>query len=58
MSQEGTSGKVLGISTTASATSLPFTGGHPVIQYLLATILLASVLVIISKLVKFVATIN
>jgi hypothetical protein len=56
MSGQSNVGKVLGASTTAGVAVLPFTGGHPVAMYVALTVVVCSGVVLLSKLVKHVAT--
>lgn len=49
-------GKGAGITGATSAVTLPFTGGHKVISYVVLTALICAVIVLISKVVKRFAT--
>lgn len=56
MSGQSNVGKVLGASTTAGVAALPFTGGHPVAMYVALTVVACGGIVLLSKVVKHVAT--
>lgn len=56
MSGQTNTGKVLGASTAAGVTALPFTGSHPIAVYVVLTAAVCAAAVLTSKLVKYVAT--